>query len=65
VKRETSPNDRRSFVVSLTREGRNEAAKIHALLESLEKRVLRRGDRRALESFDQLIRNLEQTASLE
>jgi len=65
VKRETSPNDRRSFVVSLTREGRKEAAKIHALLESLEKRVLRRSDRRALESFDQLIRNLEQTASPE
>jgi len=65
VKRELSPRDRRSFVVSLTRTGKKNAAKIHALLESLEVGVLRRSDRRALRAFDQLVRGLEEIATLD
>ena len=63
VKRETSSKDRRSFVISLTRAGKKKAAAIHQLLESLEAGVVRRGDRQALETFDRLIRELEQTAA--
>jgi DNA-binding MarR family transcriptional regulator len=63
VKRETSSKDRRSFVIRLTRAGKKKAAAIHQLLESLEAGVVRRGDRQALETFDRLIRELEQTAA--
>jgi len=59
VKRETSPKDRRSFVVRLTRAGKSKAARIHRLLERLEADVLRRGDPQALETFERLIGELE------
>jgi DNA-binding MarR family transcriptional regulator len=64
VTREPSQKDRRSFVISLTRRGKSKAAKIHRLLESLEANVLRGTDKHALESFDQMIRGLEQRAML-
>ena len=63
VKRELSAADRRSFVVSLTRQGRKEAARIHRLLESLEKSALEGSNRQALESFERLIDRLEKTAA--
>jgi DNA-binding MarR family transcriptional regulator len=65
VKRETSPKDRRSFMISLTRAGGRKAARIHAQLESLETAALRHCGRPALQAFDQLIRELEHTAALE
>ena len=65
VKRETSPKDRRSFTISLTRAGAKKAAKIHAQLESLEAAVLRRCGRPALQAFDRLIRELEHAAALD
>ncbi len=65
VRRESSQSDRRSFVVRLTRSGKQKAAKLHALLESLESGVLRHSDRHALESFNQLISGLEKTATLD
>ena len=65
IKRESSQSDRRSFVIRLTRTGKKQAAKIHALLESLENGVLRHSDRHALESFDQLVAGLEKTAALD
>jgi|SRR5271166_4502291 len=63
VKRQPSAADRRSFVVSLTRHGRKEAARIHRLLEALEKSTLEGSNRPALESFDRLIGLLEKTAA--
>ena len=63
VTRESSPKDRRSFVVKLTASGKKKAAKIHRQLESLEAQVLRANDRRAVEAFGQVIRNLEQIAA--
>lgn len=65
VKRAPSAADRRSFVVSLTRPGRKEAARIHRLLESLEKSALQGSNRQALESFDRLISLLEKKAELD
>jgi DNA-binding MarR family transcriptional regulator len=65
VTRESSQKDRRSFVVRLTPSGKKKAAKIHRQLESLEARVLRANDRRAVEAFGQVIRNLEENAAEE
>ena len=63
VKRSVSPRDRRSFVVSLTRTGRKEAARVHAALEALEQNVLKHCDRHNLESLNQILAELEQAAS--
>jgi DNA-binding MarR family transcriptional regulator len=63
IERESSEADRRSFVVSLTRQGRKEAAGIHRLLEALEKSALEGSNRQALESFERLIGRLEKTAA--
>lgn len=65
VRRESSLKDRRSFVVSLTSAGKKKAMKVHALLESLETGALRGCGRDAVETFDQLIRELEQTAAVD
>jgi DNA-binding MarR family transcriptional regulator len=62
ITRESSLKDRRSFVVKLTASGKKTASKIHRQLESLEAQVLRANDRRAVEGFGQVIRNLENAA---
>ena len=65
VTRESSQKDRRSFVVRLTPSGKKKAAKIHRQLEALEAGVLRANDRRAVQVFGQVIRNLEEKAAEE
>ena len=65
VKRDLSPEDRRSFVVRLTRAGKKEAAGVHRLLESVESIALRHSDSGALETFRRLIGELEQAAQQE
>ena len=62
IRRQLNPRDRRSFVISLTTAGKKKAARIHALLESLEAAVLRGTDERALRAFERLMASLEQTA---
>lgn len=62
VTRESSQTDRRSFVIRLTSSGKKKAARIHRQLESLESEVLRANDRRAIEAFGQVIRDLEEKA---
>jgi DNA-binding MarR family transcriptional regulator len=63
VTRESSQKDRRSFVIRLTRAGKLKAAKIHRQLESLEAGVLRGNERKAVEAFGQVIRDLEERAA--
>ncbi len=63
VTRESSQQDRRTFVVKLTAAGKKKAARIHRQLEALEAGVLRANDRRAVEAFGQVIRNLEEIAA--
>jgi DNA-binding MarR family transcriptional regulator len=62
ITRESSLKDRRSFLVKLTASGKKPAARIHRQLESLEAQVLRANDRRAVDAFGQVIRNLESAA---
>jgi DNA-binding MarR family transcriptional regulator len=62
VTRESSQTDRRSFVIRLTAAGKKKAARIHRQLESLEAEVLRANDRRTVEAFSQVIRDLEAKA---
>jgi DNA-binding MarR family transcriptional regulator len=63
IRRETSPADRRSFVIRLTPAGKKKASRVHRKLESLEARVLRAADRGALKQFQQLIAALESAAN--
>jgi DNA-binding MarR family transcriptional regulator len=63
VTRESSPKDRRSFVVSLTRSGQNKAAKIHLHLQAMETDALRGSDVRTLESFRHVMGRLESIAA--
>ena len=63
VTRETSEQDRRSFVVSLTRSGKSKAAKIHRLLETLEAEALRGADRKSVDAFSEILERLERNAT--
>jgi len=65
ITRESSKTDRRSFVIRLTAAGKKKAARIHRQLEALEAQVLLGNDRRAVEAFGQVIRDLEQRAGQE
>ncbi|HEV2688504.1 MAG TPA: MarR family transcriptional regulator [Bryobacteraceae bacterium] len=59
ITRESSREDRRSFVVSLTRAGKTKAAKIHRVLERLEAGALRGSDHEAVTRFNQLLGSVE------
>jgi DNA-binding MarR family transcriptional regulator len=61
VTRETSPTDRRSFVVSLTTSGRAKAAKIHKQLQTLEAEALRDTGRKTIETVEQVIESIERS----
>ena len=65
VTRETSEEDRRSFVVSLTRQGRAEAAKVHRFLEKLEAQALRGARRQDVEAFAKILDRVERIATEE
>lgn len=65
ITRQPSQKDRRSFVISLTAQGKKRAAKIHGLLESLEADALTDSDRSDVEAFAQLIGKLERVAESE
>ena len=55
VTREVNPEDRRSFVVRLTRQGRSLAAKVSAHLEQVEGEIRKRFTRADLEAFDRVV----------
>lgn len=55
ITREVNAEDRRSFVVALTRQGRSLAAKVSAHLEGLEAAVQKRVSRTDLETFDRVV----------
>ena len=63
VTRESSREDRRSFVVALTRSGTAKAAKMHRLLEKLEAEALRGADRKSVDGFDDVIGRVERMAT--
>lgn len=55
ITREVSAEDRRSFTVGLTRQGKTFAAKVSAYLEALEADVRRRLGKADLEAFDRVV----------
>ena len=63
VTRQSSREDRRSFVVALTRSGAAKAAKIHRLLEKLEAEALRGADRKSVDGFNDVIGRVERMAT--
>ncbi|HLK21987.1 MAG TPA: MarR family transcriptional regulator [Bryobacteraceae bacterium] len=62
ITRESSQSDRRSFVICLTSDGKKKASRIHKQLAALEAEVLRANERRTVDAFTQVIRELEQKA---
>jgi DNA-binding MarR family transcriptional regulator len=64
ITREPNPEDRRSFIVRLTRQGSAKAAKIHRHLESLETEALRGTDRKAVEAFTGVLDQVERAAEV-
>lgn len=65
IRRESSREDRRSFIVRLTPPGKKKAAKIHRQLVALEAGVLSGSDAETVETFGRVIRALEDMASEE
>ena len=65
IRRESSREDRRSFIVRLTPSGKKKAAKIHRQLVALEAGVLRGCDAATVERFGNVIRELEEMAAAE
>jgi len=59
IRREVHATDRRSFVVSLTRQGKKLAARVHSHLQALEKAALHRlgGDKAA--AFQSMLQAVE------
>ena len=62
VARETSPEDRRTFVVALTREGRRAAREVYAHLAEIETAVADRVPPEALEAFAAVVAAIEEAA---
>jgi DNA-binding MarR family transcriptional regulator len=62
VTREVSPDDRRSFVVKLTRPGKTLAAKVYSHLEELELQVLGQFRKTERDAFDRIIAALPEVA---
>jgi DNA-binding MarR family transcriptional regulator len=64
ITRDPNPDDRRSFIVRLTRSGSSKASKIHQRLESLEAEALRGMDRKAVEAFSNVLDSVERAATV-
>lgn len=62
ITRESDPNDRRSFVVRLTKKGRAIAARVLHGLSSIEERALKGVTNQQLESTVRVLRTLESIA---
>lgn len=62
VKREINPDDRRSFIVSLTSEGKTVAAAVCDVVAELERRILARVSERDLKGAVALLEALEAEA---
>lgn len=59
IRRESNKEDRRSFVVSLTRSGKAKAAKVHRVLERLEAAALKESDADAVKQLNELLGSVE------
>ena len=65
ITREISAEDRRSFVVRLTRQGRSLAAKVSVHLEGLEADIRKRFTRTDLETFERIVTTVAAIAKRE
>jgi DNA-binding MarR family transcriptional regulator len=62
ITRETDPNDRRSFIIRLSRNGKNVAAKIFRELSRIEGQALRKISKQELRSIVAALQSLEDAA---
>jgi DNA-binding MarR family transcriptional regulator len=65
ITREIHAEDRRSFVVALTRQGRSSATKASAHLDAIEAEVRKRFTRADLDAFDRVVTAVAELASRE
>ena len=61
--RKANPEDRRSFLIALTRKGKATAARVNALLDELERDVEKRLAKGELEGFARTMAAIEEAAS--
>jgi len=62
ITRETDPNDRRSFIIGLSKNGKKAAAKIYRELERIEGQALGEVSRQKLRSVVGILQSLENAA---
>lgn len=62
ITRETDPNDRRSFIIRLSKNGKNVAAKIYRELARIEGQALQKTSKQDLRFVITTLRSLENTA---
>ncbi len=62
ITRETDPNDRRSFIIRLSKNGKKVAGKIHRELMRIEGEALRQVPQKDLRSVVAILRSLENAA---
>ncbi len=62
ITRETDPNDRRSFIIRLSKNGKQAAGKIHRELVRIEGQVLHQVSRKDLGSLVAILQSLEHAA---
>jgi DNA-binding MarR family transcriptional regulator len=60
IRRELNPEDRRSFLIHITDEGRDLAERINGLLEKLEEDILRRVSERDVKGFQAVMKAVEE-----
>ena len=65
ITREVNADDRRSFVVALTRQGRSLATKVSVHLEGLEADIRKRFSRTDLEAFERVVTAVAELADRE
>ncbi|MBV8519524.1 MAG: MarR family transcriptional regulator [Acidobacteria bacterium] len=64
VAREENPNDRRSLLVALTKDGRKAAVRVNALVEELEQAIGERVSPRDLAGFQKVMRAIEEATGV-
>ena len=62
ITRETDPNDRRSFIIRLSKSGKQVAGKIYRELARIEAQMLREVSRKDLRSLVSILQSLENAA---
>ena len=65
IDRKDNPEDKRSFLVALTRKGRTAAARVNVLVEEIEREIGKRVSKRDLEGFQRVMEAVAEATGVE